>query len=137
MEIRFDGHSLLDKALNESILGDLFPASTAVHQFCPSVDINETKEAFEVIVEVPGVTKEDLKVSIHNNILSISGKRRVVTDEGKRPIVTEISRGDFSRRFKLPASVNIDGTTTEYSNGVLRINLPKQELSKTKDIPIQ
>lgn len=137
MEVQINGRSILDEALNENFFGNLFTTASSVHQYCPTVDVNETKDTFEIVVEVPGVVKEDLKVSIHQNILSVSGKRRMASNEGKRRIVAEIPRGEFSRKFKLPSSVNVDMVTTEHINGVLRITLPKQEQSKVKDIPIQ
>jgi HSP20 family protein len=137
MEIQVNGRSIFDEALNDNFFGNLFTTATAIRQYCPAVDINETKDTFEIVVEVPGVVKEDLKVSIRQNILSVSGKRLVASPEGKRHIVAEIPHGEFSRKFKLPSSVNVDTVTTEHVNGILRITLPKQEQSKAKDIPIQ
>jgi HSP20 family protein len=134
MELTINNRSVIDDVLNDGFFGNLFNTS---RHYCPSVDINETKDLFEVIVEVPGVPKEDLKVSIHQNVLSVSGKRSAPSYEGKRRIVSEISSGDFSRKFRLPSSVNVDAVTTEYTSGLLRITLPKQEESKAKEIPIQ
>jgi len=137
MEVRFNTHPLLDEALNGGFLENLFTTTPATRQYCPAVDISETKETFEVVVEVPGVAKEDMKVSIHQNILGISGKRPTAPDDGKRRIVAEIAHGEFSRKFKLPASIDIERVTTGFSNGVLKITLPKLEQAKVKDIPIQ
>ncbi len=137
MEVQLNGRSLLDEVLNDGLFENIFNARSYVHQYCPAVDINETKDLFEVVVEIPGIAKEDLKVSIHQNILSVSGKRPALSNDGRRRIISEISHGDFFRKFKLPSSVNVDAVTTEYSNGVLRITLPKQEQSKVKDIPIK
>jgi len=137
MDIQINNRSIFDEALNNNFIGNLFTAASSVHQYCPAVDINETKDTFEIVVEVPGVVKEDLKVSIHQNILSVAGKRQSTSTEGKRRIVAEIPHGEFSRKFKLPSTVNVDAVTTEYGNGILRITLPKQEQSKAKDIPIQ
>ncbi len=137
MEVKVNSRSLIDEVLNDGIFGDLFNTRYYVHQYCPAVDIDEAGDSFEVVVEVPGVAKEDLKVSIHQNILSVSGKRSASSNDGRRRIVSEISRGDFSRKFKLPSTVNVDAVTTEYTNGILRIKLPKQEQSKVKEIPIK
>jgi HSP20 family protein len=137
METRINNRSISEEMLNDSLFGNFFTAGSSVHQYCPSVDINETRDAFEIVVEVPGVVREDLKVSIRQNILSVSGKRQSESQEGQRRIVTEIPHGEFSRKFKLPVSVNVDAVTTGYGNGILRITLPKQEQSKVQDIPIQ
>jgi HSP20 family protein len=137
MEIQLNSRSIFNEALNDNFFGNLFTTASSIHQYCPAIDINETKDTFEIVVEVPGVVKEDLKVSIRQNILSVSGKRQIASHEGRRRIVAEIPHGEFSRKFKLPSSVNVDTVTTEYGNGILRITLPKQEHSEAKDIPIQ
>lgn len=136
MEVKVYGRSILGDGMQNEFFGNLFGSTSDVRHYCPAVDINESKDSFEVVVEVPGVAKDDLKVSINQNILSVSGKRPVVPNEGRRRIISEIARGEFSRKFKLPSIVNNDAVTTEYTKGVLRITLPKKEQPATKDIPI-
>jgi HSP20 family molecular chaperone IbpA len=56
MEVQVNGRSIFDEALNENFFGNLFTTASSVHQYYPAVDINETKDTFEIVVEVPGVS---------------------------------------------------------------------------------
>lgn len=136
MEIRFNNHPVFGEFLTDDVFGNLFDSFSQNRETTAPVDINETNEQYEIIVEVPGFTREDLKVSVDQNVLSIQGKRVKQATEGKKRIVAEIGRGDVSRKFRLPAAVNLDGITTEFANGLLRIVIPKQAQARVKDIPI-
>jgi len=135
MEVRFGGYPVLDEIFSDGLFGKFFDGSNA-RTSQPAVDVNESNEAFEVIAEVPGVAKDDLTVSVEQNILNISGKRTLPPADGKRRIVVELSHSDVSRKFRLPASADVDAITTEYANGILKITIPKKAQSKVKNIPI-
>jgi HSP20 family protein len=104
----------------------------------PYVNVAEYKGNIQVVAELPGVPKEDVKLQIHDGELKISGERKVPenTKESKW-LRQEIRYGSFSRTIQLPESVDAEKVTAEYINGVLRVTLPKQEAAKPKEIVIR
>jgi HSP20 family protein len=104
----------------------------------PNVDVVETTEGFEIHAELPGVRQEDVKITLDNNVLTLSGEKKQETREDKDSVLrVERSYGRFERSFSLPATVKADGVRARYEDGVLRITLPKAEEAKARQIPIQ
>jgi HSP20 family protein len=103
----------------------------------PSVDIFENKDNLVIEAELPGMRREDVDVSIENNVLTLRGERKFEKkDEGDNYHRVERSYGSFTRSFTLPQTVMADGATADFSNGVLRIQLPKREETKARKIEI-
>ncbi len=104
----------------------------------PKVDIHETKDAFVVEAELPGLGKEDLKLSVHESTLIIEGERKVEHEEGKDKSWHRQERvyGRFHRAFTLPTAVNSEKIGATFKNGVLTVELPKSEAARPKEIPI-
>jgi HSP20 family protein len=104
----------------------------------PSVDIAETAEAFEIKAELPDVKKEDVKVSVEDGELRISGERKREKEEkGKKIHRIERSYGSFMRTFTLPPNVDDTKLSAEYKDGVLNVRLPKTEQAKPKAISVK
>jgi HSP20 family protein len=104
----------------------------------PSVDIAETAEAFEIKAELPDVRKEDVKVSVEDGQLRISGERKQEKEEkGKKFHRVERSYGSFMRSFTLPENVDDSRLTAEYKDGLLNVRLPKTEKAKPKAIAVK
>jgi HSP20 family protein len=104
----------------------------------PAVDILENDDSFVVEAELPGLTKDDVKISIEGNILTIRGeKKRKQTEGGRNYHRSEQSYGSFLRSFTLPSSVKTDKIDANYVNGILTINLPKVEEAKPKAIEVK
>jgi HSP20 family protein len=104
----------------------------------PSVDIVEHEDSYIVEAELPGLTKDDVKISVESNILTIRGeKKREQTKEGRNYHRTERAYGSFMRSFTLPTSVKADKIEANYRNGILTINLPKVEEAKPKTIEVK
>jgi len=104
----------------------------------PFVDIIEHDDAYVVEAELPGLTKDDVKISIEGNILTIRGeKKREQTKEGRNYHRSERAFGSFMRSFTLPSSVRADKIEATYRNGILTINLPKVEEAKPKTIEVK
>jgi HSP20 family protein len=103
----------------------------------PSVDVSETKDNVIVNAEIPGMNKEDVKVSVQDNVLILSGERKQEKEE-KNANYHRIERsyGSFSRSFTLPTSVQADKVKATYKDGILKITLPKTEEVKPKEILI-
>ena len=105
--------------------------------WAPSVDISETDDNFEVRAELPGVAKDDLHVSVKDNLLTLSGeKRQEEVDDTQNYRRVERRYGSFQRSFTLPPEVATDNIKAEYTDGVLTLSIPKPEVAKPTEIPI-
>ncbi len=104
----------------------------------PRVDISETDDEYIVRAEVPGVSKDDIKITIKDNILVISGEKKQ-EKETKKENYHRIERvyGSFARSFSLPGTVKVDKVEAKFKDGVLTIKLPKVEEAKPKEIEIK
>ena len=89
-------------------------------------------------VELPEINREDVKVSVHENTLSVGGERRVENEE-KRDNYDRIERsyGQFYRSFTLPPNINPEAIGAQFKDGVLRLSLPKKEEAKPKQIEVK
>src|SRR5439155_15732045 len=101
------------------------------------VDISEDEKEYVITAELPQVKKEEVKVTVENGVLMITGDRKFEKEEkGKRYHRIERAYGSFTRSFSVPD--NADGTkvSAEFKDGVLRVRMPKTEKAKPKSIPI-
>lgn len=124
------------------IFGDLFGShqdrpDAKVTSWMPSADITETETGFEIRAELPGVTKNDVHVSVTDNLLTIKGEKRQEekTDSDNFHRV-ERSYGSFQRSFTLPRNVETADIKAGFKDGVLTISIPKTEAAKPTEIPI-
>lgn len=106
--------------------------------WAPIIDIEEDKDNIIVKAEIPGIKKEDIKVAVHGNLLSISGERKQESDV-KEKTYHRIERayGRFSRTITLPSDVDADKIKASYKDGLLKISLPKPESVKPKQIDVE
>lgn len=103
----------------------------------PDVDIVEDKDRIDVQVDLPGMEKDDIKVSVEDNILTLKGERRSFKEEKEKTYhQVERTYGKFTRSFSLPSTVDGSKIKANYKNGVLKIELPKTEAVKPKEIPV-
>lgn len=106
--------------------------------WAPSVDIYENKDQIVLEAELPGMKQEDFDLSIENNVITLRGERKFEkTDETDNYHRVERSYGSFTRSFTLPQTVSAEGATADYSNGVLRVTLPKREETKARRIEVK
>ena len=109
-----------------------------VADWIPTVDIAETDAEYQIKAELPEVKKEDVKVTVEDGELTISGERRHETEEkGKKYHRVERSYGSFVRSFTLPDHVDDAKVKAEYKDGVLHLHLPKSEKAKPKAIDVK
>jgi HSP20 family protein len=103
----------------------------------PTCDIYENDNEIVVKAELPEVKKEDVNVSIENNILTIRGERNL-SEETKRENYHRLERsyGEFSRSFTLPSFVDTGKVNAEFKDGMLRVTMPKREEAKPKQIEV-
>jgi HSP20 family protein len=103
----------------------------------PAVDIRESKDAFEVTAELPGIDPKDVDVSVQENTLTIRGeRRREEVKEAETVHRVEREHGVFERSFSLPRSADADKIQAKYHDGVLSLNVPKREEAKPKSLKI-
>ena len=98
----------------------------------PRVDLTSDDKAYTLKVEVPGVEPDDVKLSVHDGVLEISGERKCETED-KEKHVTERTFGSFSRRMSLAEDADIDAITAAHKNGVLTVTIPRLAESKSKE----
>ena len=123
--------SLSDEFLGKNLLSDFFGKSIGFD--IPAVNIAESGDAFEIEVAAPGLIKEDFKIDVHNNVLTISSEKEdKKEEEGKNYRRREFSYTAFERSFTLPDSVDADKITASHKDGILKINIPKKEEAKEK-----
>lgn len=103
----------------------------------PSVDVTEDKDSVLVKAEMPGLNKDDIKISVQDSILTLKGEKKQEKEEKETDYHRiERSYGSFCRSFQLPTTVRADKIKANYKDGVLSITLPKTEEVKPKEIPI-
>lgn len=124
-----------------NLLDDFFrvPVEFFGGDLSPKVDVHEDDKAVYVKAEIPGLDEKDLNVSLHNNMLTISGEKkneRAEEDKNRNYYYCERSFGSFSRTIELPEGIKHDEVKARYKNGVLEIELPKDESARPRKIEI-
>ncbi len=108
-------------------------APTHQHSF-PAVNVLESDESFKIELAAPGLKKEDFKVNIHENTLTISTEKQTETEETVGKYTRkEFNFSSFKRSFTLPKSVDGEKIVATYTDGVLGLALPKKEEAKPKE----
>jgi HSP20 family protein len=103
----------------------------------PAVDLYETDDHFVIKAELPGVDKNDIKVDLKDRMLTLSGERSHNNEvKEKNYYRKERTYGKFQRTFSLPADVDADGITAELKDGVLRVEVPKPENQKARQVTV-
>ena len=104
----------------------------------PACDVLEDKESVKIVVELPGLTPEDVKLSLENNVLSIQGEKKQQAEERTERVHRyERSYGSFERSFALPTSVDSDKVSANFQNGILTVTVPKAERARPREIPVR
>jgi HSP20 family protein len=120
-----------------SLFNGFFSAGSGSTQ-PPATNVVERKDESVVTVELPGVAKEDVKLSMEEDLLTIKGERKVSQlPEGARWIRSERRSGEFFRTIQLPHPSKADGITAELTNGILRIVIPKAEEARPREIAVK
>ena len=103
------------------------------------IDVSEQDGAYKVLAELPGVKKEDIKVQIEGDQVSISAEARSEREvkEGERVLHTERYAGKIARTLRLGQEVDESKANAKYENGILELTLPKKETAKARQITIQ
>lgn len=111
------------------------PEKARVHTVTPAVDIYENQDEYLFLVDLPGVTEENVTVRWDRDRLSIEGKRTLKTSG--EPVAAEYPEWDYSRTFRVPDEIDGDNILAKMNQGVLTVHLPKAEAVKPREIQIQ
>jgi len=126
----------LSRMMDEVLSGG-WNGGTVASAWTPTVDVFEDKENLKIVVELPGVTPDDVKISLENQVLTIQGEKKQVAEESsERWHRYERSYGSFERMFTLPSSVDADRIQAKVEHGVLTVTLPKAERAKPREIQV-
>jgi len=121
--------------VEEFFNGDIFPRffDNETRYTMPAVNIIEGKEDYKIEVAAPGLNKEDFKVNLENNMLTISSEKEEKQEEKEEKVMRrEFSYCSFSRSFTLPQTVNADKIRATHKDGILQVVVPKREEAKEK-----
>jgi len=113
-------------------------AANQTHDWVPAVDIREEDHRYVLEADIPGVSREDLDITLEDSVLTVKGERTVNSeenDEGYRR--RERTHGSFVRQFTLPDTVNSEGISATVVNGVLEIGIPKQAKPEPRKITVE
>ena len=105
----------------------------------PSIDVTETDKEIEITAELPGLERQDVEISLEDNVLTIRGEKKVADadDKNKNYHLTERSYGIFYRAFQLPVGIDPASVEATMSNGVLKIKIPKPAHTEAKKIEVK
>jgi HSP20 family molecular chaperone IbpA len=104
--------------------------------YLPSTDIFETEQALTVVMEMPGVDKANVEISVEDSMLNIDGRIDFSKYEGLHPLYTEYNVGHYRRSFRLPSKIDRGSIGAEMKDGVLTVTLPKAEEAKPRRISV-
>lgn len=110
--------------------GQLFSA------WSPALDLYQNADNIVAVVELPGMRREDIEISLHDGMLTISGERKLETSNGEKAERTERYIGKFRRSITLPTRVDANKVSASYRDGILTVTLPKAEEAKPKQIQV-
>ena len=123
---------MFDSFFNADVQGE------ETRAWMPPVDVQETADAYLFHAELPGLTKDDINITLENNVLRLSGERKLEKDANKENYHrVERTYGTFTRSFTLPTQVDADKVQAAFENGILTVTVPKAEQAKPRKIAIR
>lgn len=126
----------------DSFFDDFFtlkPTAFFASEWAPSIDVDEDEKSIRVKADMPGMNEKDISVVVENGVLTISGEKKEETEkkDGKRSILTERRFGSFRRAVTLPDGVDTGAIKAEFKNGVLTVDIPREEKAQPQRISIK
>ncbi len=133
----FNELNSLQNEINK-VFGPLDYGKKNVEQLVPAIDVSETKEEYKIKADLPGISKENVDISMLGNTLTIKGERKESHEEKEHNFYKkEITYGSFQRQVILPEDIDSDKIKAAYDNGVLELRIPKAERTKSRKISIE
>jgi HSP20 family protein len=132
MTLRDDLNSLFESPF----WSDVGRAGQLFSDWSPALDLYQNNDNVVAVVELPGMRREDIEISLHDGSLTISGERKRETSNGEKTERTERYIGKFRRSITLPVRVDANKVTASYQDGILTVTMPKAEEVTPKQIPV-
>lgn len=139
-EPRWDMDTWFDESLLRPFapFGFSMPRIAEFEELVPSVDIFDDKGDLVVKAELPGISKDDIDVTLSDGSITISGEKKKENEIKKKDYYKwERSYGSFCRTFRLPSEVKTDKVTSTFKDGVLEVRMPKSEEAKNKEVKVK
>ncbi|MEX1274818.1 MAG: Hsp20/alpha crystallin family protein [Bacteroidota bacterium] len=134
MVVRFDVSRPLDTLLKDLVVNDFAPSA----RLFPAVDIAEYENETVLIAELPGVKKEDVKITFEKNVLTLSGERKAYEiPQDARVLINENRVSSFNRSVRFSHDVDANRISADLQNGMLKIVVPKAESAKPRTIEVK
>lgn len=105
--------------------------------YAPSVDIHEDEQGLEIVLDLPGIDPNDIRVEAENSTLSVQAERRARVQQGGRSHRTERLHGTFVRTFNMPNRYDLGRIQANYEHGTLTLRVPTAEQAMRRSIPVQ
>lgn len=112
-------------------------ATRPTRAFLPTTDIFETEDALTMVLEMPGVDRDNIEVSVENGVLTVEGKINFGKYEGLQPVYSEYNIGPYRRTFRISSRIDQDKISAEMRDGVITLVLPKAEEAKARRIEVK
>lgn len=127
----------LDRFMDETF-GRLTPNGALPTSWTPAMDVSEDEQGLLLELEIPGLAPEEVEVTTEQGLLTIRGEKSATRQrEGVRSLVTERTHGRFVRTLQLPQGVNESEVEAEFTNGLLRIRVPRAALPQARKVEIR
>jgi HSP20 family protein len=124
----------------DRIYGDLFVKNTdeaeSLGRFTPAVDIEEDDKSYLLFFEIPGLKKEDVKITFQDGRVTVSGEKKITHNKNLIHHRSERESGTFCRTFNIASTIQTDKISAVFENGILNITLPKKAESRSSEIHI-
>ena len=102
----------------------------------PLADVYETEQDYRIVMDMPGVDRDDIDVTLEDQVLTVIGKNGYALPEGHRPFATEFTVSDYSRSFSISDHIDPEGISAAANNGVVTITMPKVKEAQPKRIQV-
>lgn len=136
MKPLIDLQSEINRWMNDRL--SLPSAEWSEWDFAPACDLSERESEFLIKADLPGVRKEDVKIQVEGNTITISGERLEESEEGdSKKHRSEAFYGSFLRSFSLPQKIDEEKVSAQFKEGVLRVTIPKSKEEQSRTIKIQ
>jgi HSP20 family protein len=135
LAIQDEMNSLVGRAFGERGQGEGGPRQRA---WSPVLDISESKDAYNVVVELPGISPDQIDISLEDGLLTVSGEREFTQETSEQQFHrVERNYGSFRRSITLPSQVDADGIEAGYDHGLLTVRVPKAPEAKPRRIEVR
>jgi HSP20 family protein len=133
----FGPHREINDLVNR-FWGDWPTSQESEQPWSPNVDVAENDDHFAFHAELPGMNREEIKVTMHEGVLTLEGERKQDSDSQENGFYRKESAfGKFSRSFRLSAEVDADKVSASYKNGILSLTVPKKEAATPKQVEVK